>query len=98
MKVTDPEMLAFIGTNLISIFFYYQLNSLARPLVTRDGRLVEGGSDLSIGGLHQYLLDYIYLGTFIYIASAITSKAWFIYLLIPAYGFYRLFGYLGNKK
>uniref|UniRef100_A0A1J3ERC1 Transmembrane protein 208-like protein n=1 Tax=Noccaea caerulescens TaxID=107243 RepID=A0A1J3ERC1_NOCCA len=68
---------------------YKWLNQMAKPSVTDDGELIDGGFDMSTGGICGYLHDVLYITCFVQIASIISGKFWYAYLVIPAFGAYK---------
>ena len=79
---------------------YLQLASMAKPAYADDGELLDGGFDMSTGGICGYLHDVIYITAFVQLTSIISEKFWYIYLVIPGFAAYKLFdvfkGFLPN--
>lgn len=73
---------------------YQQLANMAQPAYADDGDLLDGGFDMSTGGICGYLHDIIYITCFVQLASIISGKFWYIYLVIPAFGIYQSFGFI----
>ncbi|CAI9098617.1 OLC1v1035296C1 [Oldenlandia corymbosa var. corymbosa] len=71
---------------------YQQLHAMSRPTYSDDGELIDGGFDMSTGGICGYLHDVIYITCFVQLASIFSEKFWYIYLVIPAFAAYKLFG------
>lgn len=71
---------------------YKQLALMAKPAYADDGELLDGGFDMSTGGVCGYLHDIIYVTCFVQLTSIISEKFWYIYLVIPAFAAYQLFG------
>lgn len=71
---------------------YQQLASMAKPAYTDDGELLDGGFDMSTGGACGYLHDIIYITSFVQLTSIISDKFWYIYLVIPAFAGYKIWG------
>lgn len=69
---------------------YDQIRGMALPSYDENGELIDGGYDLSMGGLNGYLHDIIYLTAIIQLLSPLTNWAWVLYLLIPGFGLYKL--------
>lgn len=82
----------FILTFFAYVIPYQQLASMAKPAYTDDGDLLDGGFDMSTGGICGYLHDVIYITGFVQLASIISEKFWYIYLVIPAFAAYKLIG------
>ncbi|CAL1415026.1 unnamed protein product [Linum trigynum] len=85
----------WIGLTLTSLAYYLpyqQLASMAKPSYGDDGELFDGGFDMSTGGICGYLHDVIYITSFVQIASILSDKFWYTYLVIPAFGVYKSSG------
>ncbi|OWM85748.1 hypothetical protein CDL15_Pgr023681 [Punica granatum] len=61
---------------------YLQLASMARPTYADDGDLLDGGFDMSTGGVCGYLHDVVYITSFVQLASIISGKFWYTYLVV----------------
>ncbi|CAN6253858.1 unnamed protein product [Urochloa humidicola] len=79
---------------LISNAIYIVLASMAKPVYSDNGELLDGGFDLSTGGVCEYLYDVIYITVFVQLMSIISEKFWWTYLVIPAFAGYKIFGLL----
>lgn len=66
---------------------------MASPAYADDGDLLDGGFDMSTGGICGYLHDVIYITSFVQLMSIISGKFWYTYLVIPAFGAYKSFGF-----
>ncbi|KAK1553898.1 hypothetical protein Q3G72_005083 [Acer saccharum] len=87
----------WIGLVLTSVAYavpYQQLAALAKPAYADDGELLDGGFDMSTGGICGYFHDVIYITSFVQIMSILSEKFWYTYLVIPAYGAYQSFGFI----
>ncbi|KAL9339472.1 hypothetical protein Peur_068487 [Populus x canadensis] len=87
----------WIGLILTSVAYfipYRQLAIMASPAYADDGDLLDGGFDMSTGGICGYLHDVIYITSFVQLMSIISGKFWYTYLVIPAFGAYKSFGFL----
>lgn len=65
---------------------------MANPTYGDDGELLDGGFDMSTGGICGYLHDVIYITSFVQIMSILSGKFWYTYLVIPAFGIYKSSG------
>ncbi|KAI5557184.1 hypothetical protein D5086_032230 [Populus alba] len=86
----------WIGLILTSVAYfipYRQLAAMASPAYADDGDLLDGGFDMSTGGICGYLHDVIYITSFVQLMSIISGKFWYTYLVIPAFGAYKSFGF-----
>ncbi|CAN6461747.1 unnamed protein product [Victoria cruziana] len=70
---------------------YQQLSLMAKPSYSDEGELLDGGFDMSTGGVCGYLHDVIYITCFVQLTSILSGKFWYTYLVIPAFGLYKLF-------
>lgn len=85
----------WVGLVLTSVAYaipYKQLANMAQPDYADDGDLLDGGFDMSTGGVCGYLHDVIYITSFVQLMSIISGKFWYTYLVIPAFGAYKSFG------
>ncbi|CAN6880465.1 unnamed protein product [Brassica oleracea] len=85
----------WIGLVVTSIGYgvpYKILDGMAKPSVSDDGELIDGGFDMSTGGICGYLHDVLYITCFVQLASIISGKFWYTYLVIPAFGAYKASG------
>ncbi|KAF5833791.1 hypothetical protein DUNSADRAFT_9776 [Dunaliella salina] len=85
----------WVGTALsiaISWFTFSSIAAFAAPTWGKDGELVDGGADLSMGGMCGYYHDILYIS----VTSLLSSWFWMFYLLIPAYGLYKLLVLVGQ--
>jgi hypothetical protein len=85
--------MGLILTTVAYLIPYKQLASMAKPAITDDGELIDGGFDMSTGGICGYLHDIIYITCFVQLTSIISDKFWYTYLVIPAFGAYQSFGF-----
>lgn len=87
----------WVGLVLTSVAYaipYQQLSAMAKPTYTDDGELIDGGFDMSTGGICGYLHDVIYITSFVQVISILSEKFWYTYLVIPAFGAYQSFGFI----
>ncbi|KAL1553838.1 transmembrane protein 208-like protein [Salvia divinorum] len=89
---TWKHWLGLVLTSLAYVIPYQQLDAMAKPSYTEDGELLDGGFDMSTGGICGYLHDVIYITCFVQLSSIISGKFWYIYLVIPGFAAYKLFG------
>ncbi|XP_059635989.1 uncharacterized protein LOC132278198 isoform X1 [Cornus florida] len=86
------HLVGFMLTSFAYIIPYQQLALMAKPAYADDGELLDGGFDMSTGGVCGYLHDVIYITSFVQLTSIISEKFWYIYLVIPGFAAYKLFG------
>lgn len=89
---TWKHWVGLLVTSVAYYFPYQQLAKMAHPTYGDDGELLDGGFDMSTGGVCGYLHDIIYITCFVQLTSIISGKFWYTYLVIPAFGAYKLFG------
>ncbi|KAJ8767418.1 hypothetical protein K2173_017462 [Erythroxylum novogranatense] len=85
----------WMGLGLTSLAYwipYKQLADMAKPTYSDGGELLDGGFDMSTGGICGYLHDVIYITCFVQVTSIISNKFWFVYLVIPGFAAYKGFG------
>ncbi|GLT80455.1 hypothetical protein SLA2020_518940 [Shorea laevis] len=91
---TWKHWVGLILTSAAYMIPYQQLAQMAKPSYADDGELLDGGFDMSTGGICGYLHDIIYITSFVQLTSIISEKFWYIYLVIPAFGSYKSFGFI----
>lgn len=89
---TWKHWVGLVVTSFAYWFPYQQLAKMANPSYDDDGELLDGGFDMSTGGVCGYLHDVIYITSFVQLMSIISGKFWYTYLVIPAFGAYQIFG------
>ncbi|MED6222796.1 hypothetical protein PIB30_067850 [Stylosanthes scabra] len=89
---TWKHWIGLIVTSLAYFIPYKQLDKMATPSYDDDGELLDGGFDMTTGGVCGYLHDIIYITCFVQVMSIISGKFWYTYLVIPAFGAYQSFG------
>ncbi|KAG2315966.1 hypothetical protein Bca52824_019088 [Brassica carinata] len=75
----------FVGLVVTSIGYgvpYKFLDGMVKPSVSDDGELIDGGFDMSTGGICGYLHDVLYITCFVQLASIISVKFWYTYLVV----------------
>ncbi|KAL6202596.1 hypothetical protein ACLB2K_026304 [Fragaria x ananassa] len=90
---TWKNWVALLLTSVAYYIPYQQLAQMAKPSYADDGELLDGGFDMSTGGVCGYLHDVIYITSFVQVMSIISGKFWYTYLLIPGFGAYKSFGF-----
>ncbi|WJX65007.1 hypothetical protein P8452_49715 [Trifolium repens] len=78
---TWKHWVGLVVTSLAYYFPYQQLAKMANPSYADDGELLDGGFDMTTGGVCGYLHDVIYITSFVQVASIISGKFWYIYLV-----------------
>lgn len=81
---------SLVFTSAIYSTLYDQIRRMAIPSYDESGDLLDGGYDLSMGGLCGYLHDIIYVTAFVQSTSIISDYFWWLYLSIPGFALYKL--------
>ncbi|XP_039057871.1 transmembrane protein 208-like [Hibiscus syriacus] len=95
-SITWKHWVGLLLTSVAYFFPYQQLAQMAKPSYADDGELLYGGFDMSTGGICACLHDIIYITSFVQLASIISNKFWYTYLVIPAFGAYKSFGFISG--
>ncbi|KAF7806580.1 transmembrane protein 208-like protein [Senna tora] len=82
---TWKHWIGLVVTSLAYVIPYKQLANMATPAYADDGELIDGGFDMSTGGVCGYLHDVIYITCFVQVMSIISGKFWYIYLVDVSY-------------
>ncbi|KAM3226166.1 hypothetical protein ACQJBY_058691 [Aegilops geniculata] len=90
---TWKHWIGLVVTSAAYFLSYKQLASMTKPEYSdADNReLLSSGYDLATGGLSEYIEDVIYITAFVQLTSIISGKFWWTYLVIPAFGGYKIF-------
>jgi hypothetical protein len=77
----------------------FYLDRLGRPSYSTDGSLRRAGEDLDAKGLTEFMWDVVYW-SWINIALAILfgNRAWWLYVVVPAYSVYLAATTVGGIK
>ncbi|CDR42339.1 CYFA0S09e01486g1_1 [Cyberlindnera fabianii] len=90
----------FIFFSLPSLASLFVLEKTGRPRVDDSGKIIRQGQDLSAEGLTEYLFDVIYytiICQFLAFATG-SNKMWWLYLAIPAFAGYKVYGLISAGK
>jgi hypothetical protein len=84
----------FVIFSIPAALCLYTLEKTGRPLVDSTGKIIRTGQDLAQEGLTEYLFDIIYLTVLFNLLSLLfnTTKIWWLYLVIPGFAAYKLYG------
>ncbi|RZC60108.1 hypothetical protein C5167_021868 [Papaver somniferum] len=91
-SVSWKHFVGLLVTSAAYALSYKQLAQMAEPSYDDDGELLDGGYDMSTGGICSYLHDVIYITSFVQVMSILSGKFWYTYLVIPAFAAYKLSG------
>lgn len=82
---------AFLLATCVSWFCYASLRNVGTPTWDPAGALVDGGGDLTLGGMTSYYHDIIYVAVFCLVTTAFISDwVWLAFLSIPGFATYKL--------
>ncbi|KAF9603694.1 hypothetical protein IFM89_037457 [Coptis chinensis] len=81
-SVTWKHWFGLIVTSVAYAIPYQQLANMAKPAYGDDGDLIDGGFDMSTGGVCGYLHDVIYITSFVQLMSILSGKFWYTYLVV----------------
>ncbi|GBG68991.1 hypothetical protein CBR_g3690 [Chara braunii] len=62
---------------------------LAQPTYDDNGELIDGGYDLSMGGMCGYYHDIIYITSFVHVMGILSDKVWYVYVAVPVFAAYK---------
>ena len=83
---------ALAASALVYGVTYSSIRFVARPVYDRaTGELVDAGADLSKGGVQSYHHDVLYVTAFVQLLASFWARAWYLWLVVPAYAGYQLF-------
>ncbi|KAE8735457.1 Detected protein of confused Function [Hibiscus syriacus] len=83
-SITWKHWVGLLLTSVAYFFPYQQLARMAKPSYADDGELLDDGFDMSVGGICGYLHDIIYITNFVQLASIISDKFWYTYLVVSS--------------
>eukprot|EP01026_Neomeris_dumetosa_P077827 TRINITY_DN84040_c0_g1_i6.p2 TRINITY_DN84040_c0_g1~~TRINITY_DN84040_c0_g1_i6.p2 ORF type:complete len:176 (-),score=16.91 TRINITY_DN84040_c0_g1_i6:195-722(-) len=89
-SVTWFSYLMFVLTSLIAVIMRSFLSSLAEPSYNSSFEVVDGGVDLSKGGLVSYYKDILYICCATLVLASFSGYFWLILLVIPGAAVYFL--------
>ncbi|KAH7100624.1 DUF788-domain-containing protein [Auriculariales sp. MPI-PUGE-AT-0066] len=93
-RATRSGIMLSVAAALPMVFLTRFLVSAGSPKRDIRGELVSSGDDLHAGGLTEYATDVVYLTWLCLVLSALFGeRAWYIYLLIPGFAVYKLWGF-----
>ncbi|XP_044951805.1 transmembrane protein 208 homolog [Hordeum vulgare subsp. vulgare] len=90
---TWKHWIGLVVTSAAYFLSYKQLASMTKAEYSdADNReLLSSGYDMATGGISEYIEDVIYITAFVQLTSIISGKFWWTYLVIPAFGGYKIF-------
>lgn len=93
------SLVAWALLSIPSFVCEYVLESTGRPKYNPTGALRTSGEDLSAAGLTEYMFDVIWVTWACLVAVLIFgNKAWFLWVVIPAFGLYKGYGLFGAAR
>lgn len=82
-----------VATLLMHGLSYLAIAAAAQPTYSSTGALIDGGGDLDRGTASSYH-DVLYITCAVQALAAFTDKGWWLYASVPAYGLYKLWGFV----
>lgn len=82
--------IGFALTTLINYACFSGISALAAPIYGERGELLDGGADMGMKGFNAYYHDVLYITSFVQCGASFYNWFWYAYLLVPAYGLYKL--------
>lgn len=73
---------AYAITLSLALLFFLWLHQMAAIKKNDKGVVESVGFDLDKPGLHQYMMDYIYIVAFAHFFASFTNYAWCLFLLV----------------
>ncbi|RZC60067.1 hypothetical protein C5167_021828 [Papaver somniferum] len=73
-SVSWKHFVGLLVTSAAYALSYKQLAQMAEPSYDDDGELLDGGYDMSTGGICSYLHDVIYITSFVQVMSILSGK------------------------
>lgn len=90
-SATTWHWLGLGATTLVNYISFFMITQHAKPTYDANGDLLDGGGSMSMKGINAYCHDLLYITSFVQCGTAFFSWFWYVYLLVPAYGLYKLF-------
>lgn len=86
---TSLSLKRYVLLSAPGLLIEFYLEKLARPSYNPDGTLRRAGEDLDAQGLTEFMWDIVYWTWINLIVVVILgNRAWWLYLVIPAYAVY----------
>lgn len=83
----------FLLLNTVYYFTYRYLVSFSEPVITEDDYFVEDLNKCQ-GTFAEYCFDIFYIQYFVQITTIYSNWFWLVYLVIPGFAGYKVFGYI----
>lgn len=81
----------YVLTTIAASVAYFYMKTMATPILSDKGEVIDPGSDLNMEGhISEYLKDIIIFVSGVHVLALVTSYAWLLLVIIPVYGFYKL--------
>mmetsp|Transcript_16261 Transcript_16261/g.18090 ORF Transcript_16261/g.18090 Transcript_16261/m.18090 type:complete len:175 (+) Transcript_16261:15-539(+) len=87
---TTVHMLGTAVIVLVNLYVLWFMRSHAHAEFTPTGDIKSPGADLCGKGIIEYHWDALYITWFVQLACNLSSYFWFIFLIIPLFGIYKL--------
>jgi hypothetical protein len=98
-SLSRKSLVLYILLSAPQLLLQLYFERLSRPTTTPEGGIKRAGEDLDAPGLTEYMWDVIYWSWLcIVMAALVGDKAWWLWLVIPAYSAYAAWGmYTGMR-
>ncbi|KAI9466792.1 hypothetical protein BJY52DRAFT_1234373 [Lactarius psammicola] len=95
LRDSKKAVLFYFLSLALSQFLYQHLKKLGTPRRDSTGNLVSPGDDLNQPGMTEWMFDILYISWFAQVGAAIFGEwFWWIYLVIPIFVIYKLWGFI----
>lgn len=86
---TSLSLKRYVLLSAPGLLIEFYLEKLARPSYNPDGTLRRAGEDLDAQGLTEFMWDIVYWTWInLILVMILGNRAWWLYLVIPAYAIY----------
>lgn len=83
----------FLILNAVYYFTYRYLVNYSQPTITEEDYFVEDLNKCQ-GSFAEYCFDIFYIQYFVQITTIFSNWFWLVYLVLPGFALYKIFGYL----
>eukprot|EP00271_Cylindrocystis_brebissonii_P018560 TRINITY_DN5333_c0_g1_i1.p1 TRINITY_DN5333_c0_g1~~TRINITY_DN5333_c0_g1_i1.p1 ORF type:complete len:175 (+),score=29.14 TRINITY_DN5333_c0_g1_i1:201-725(+) len=94
VSFTWRHWFGLLFTSAVYVLTFGQIQRMAVPSYDEKGELIDGGYDMAIGGVAGYVHDVLYITMAVQLLGSVTDYAWYLYLAIPVFAFYKLWEYV----
>ncbi|EGC34199.1 hypothetical protein DICPUDRAFT_153660 [Dictyostelium purpureum] len=83
-------MYGYFFIQFLNLLAFYLINTMCQPTFDQSGELIDGGSDLTMGGLTEYYFDIIYVCAIVQFLGLFSDKSLYLVLIVPIFAGYKL--------